>query len=68
MKPPFTKKKNAQKGAKDAVVVGLGAWGGAALTAATGIPPFVTVPLVGGILGSIRNLLKQQLPRAFGWM
>lgn len=68
MKPAYAKKKTAQKGAKDAVVVGLGAWGGAALAAATGIPPFVTVPLVGGVIGGVRNVLKHKLPRAFGWL
>lgn len=68
MKPAYTKKKSAAKGVKDSVVVGLGLWAGTALTTATGIPPMVTVPLAGGIIGSIRNILKQKLPAVFGWL
>lgn len=68
MKPAYTKKKSAAKGIKDSVVVGLGLWAGTALTAATGIPSTVTVPLAGGLIGSIRNVLKQKLPKAFGWL
>ena len=68
MKPDFRKVKSVKKGGKDAVASGLVLWAGTAITAATGVPPFVTVPAVAGVFGVVRNILKQKIPRFFGWL
>ena len=57
-----------KKGSKDAVVGGLALWAGTAIATAVGGPVVVIVPLVAGVLGYTRNVLKKKLPKAFGWL
>lgn len=68
MKSKFSKKKTAAKGGKDLVHGALALYLGGLVTAATGVPVVVVSPVIGGALGMIRNVLKQKLPRAFGWL
>lgn len=68
MKPEFKKAKTARKGGKDVVMGSLALYLGGLVTAATGVPVIVVAPLIGGGLSMTRNVLKQKLPRFFGWL
>jgi hypothetical protein len=65
---PYKVRKSARKGVDAAVLTSLATGAAYVLEQHRGIPVVVTAPLIGAVLGGVRNLLKKKAPRVFGWL